>query len=63
MRLSEVFLCLFVFFVATVSYLAWFTVDAKLIGWVGLIFVAIRIFENFHAIVLPLGRRRTVVEE
>jgi len=62
MSLSRVLLVLWVFFVSTVTYLAWWTVDERLIGFVGLVFVGVAVLESFRPISLPLGRRNTASE-
>lgn len=58
MNLSLFVLGLYVF-LQSASYLAWFSVDAKLIGFVGIAFVIILAIEAlWHPI--TLGKRRVV---
>lgn len=56
MNLSSVLLALWVFLVSSVSYLAWFEVDAKLIGWIGVIFVIVWVVESLRGPVVIFKR-------
>lgn len=63
MNLSTIFLVLFVFFLATVDKLAWFSVDAKLIGYIGVGYVVVRIIEAFHPFTIPWPTRARAGDE
>lgn len=45
MSLSTILLALWVFLTATVQQLGWFTLDSKIIGWVGVAFVVVLVLE------------------
>ncbi len=58
MNLSTFVLALWVFLVSTSVQLAWFTVDVRLIGFVGLAFVVIALLETLRGAPLLPARRR-----